>query len=163
MPRQSGRQKEIVGRVMHEYKHGELETRGRKVRNPRQAVAIGLSEAGASRKKNPAQNTRSRRRTEDKERKGQTAQQQKEGRASVAKSRASATKSRAAPKSRKAAPKASRATARTTRAASRTPARGRAARGEPTRAQLYAETKRRGMHGCSRLSKADLARALRRH
>jgi hypothetical protein len=177
MPRQSGRQKEIVGRVMHEYNHGELETRGRKVRNPRQAIAIGLSEAGASRKKSPAQNTRSRRRTEDKERKGQTAQQQKEGRASVAKSRASvaksrtsvaksrtsAAKSRVAPKSRKAASKASRATARTTRSASRTPARGRAARGEPTRAQLYAETKRRGMHGCSRLSKADLARALRRH
>ena len=157
MPRQSGRQKEIVGRVMHEYKHGELESgSGRKVRNPRQAVAIGLSEAGASRKKSPAQNTRSRRRTEDKERKGQTARQQKEGRASIA-------KSRAAPKSRKPAPKSARAPARTTRSASRTPARGRSARSEPTRAELYAETKRRGMHGCSRLSKADLARALRRH
>ncbi len=156
MPRQSGRQKEIVGRVMHEYKHGELELgSGRKVRNPRQAIAIGLSEAGASRKKSAGQNTRSRRRTEDKERKGQTAQQQKEGRASLA-------KSRAAPKSRKAAPKAARATARGTRSASRPSSRGSSARGEPTRAQLYAETKRRGMHGCSRLSKADLARALRR-
>ena len=156
MPRQSGRQKEIVGRVMHEYKHGELESgSGRKVRNPRQAVAIGLSEAGASRKKSPAQNTRSRRRTEDKERKGQTARQQKEGRGSLA-------KSRAAPKSRKAA-KPSRATARTTRTAARAQSRGRSARGEPTRAELYAETKRRGMHGCSRLSKADLARVLRRH
>jgi hypothetical protein len=157
MPRESGRQKEIVGRVMHEYKHGELESgSGRKVRNPRQAVAIGLSEAGASRKKSAGQNTRSRRRTEDKERKGQTARQQKEGRGSVA-------KSRAAPKSRKAVPKSAPAPARTTRSASRTPARGRSARSEPTRAELYAETKRRGMHGCSRLSKADLARALRRH
>lgn len=150
MPRQSGRQKAIVGRVMHEYKHGELESgSGRKVRSPRQAIAIGLSEAGASRKKSPAQNTRSRRRTETKERKGQTAQQQKEGRGSLAKSRKTA--------------KTSRSTTRTSRSASRAQSRGRSARGEPTRAELYAETKRRGMHGCSRLSKADLARALRRH
>jgi hypothetical protein len=34
---------------MHEFKHGELETsRGRKVKNPKQAIAIGLREAGAS-------------------------------------------------------------------------------------------------------------------
>src|SRR5215467_4568507 len=46
---QSKAQKETIGRVMHEFKHGELETsRGRKVRNPRQAIAIGLREAGAS-------------------------------------------------------------------------------------------------------------------
>jgi len=46
---QSKAQKETMGRVMHEFKHAELETgRGRKVRNPRQAIAIGLREAGAS-------------------------------------------------------------------------------------------------------------------
>ena len=46
---QSKAQKETVSRVMHEFKHGELETsRGRKVRNPKQAIAIGLREAGAS-------------------------------------------------------------------------------------------------------------------
>jgi hypothetical protein len=34
---------------MHEFKHGELKiSRGRKVRNPKQAIAIGLREAGAS-------------------------------------------------------------------------------------------------------------------
>jgi len=34
---------------MHEFKHGELETgRGKKVKNPKQAIAIGLREAGAS-------------------------------------------------------------------------------------------------------------------
>jgi hypothetical protein len=55
---QSKQQKETVGRVMHEFKHGELETsRGRKVKNPKQAIAIGLHEAGAS-------NTRANRRTE---------------------------------------------------------------------------------------------------
>lgn len=33
-------------KVMHEYKHGELKSGGRKrVKNPKQAIAIGLSEA----------------------------------------------------------------------------------------------------------------------
>ena len=53
---QSKDQKETVGRVMHEFKHGELKTsRGRKVKNPKQAIAIGLSEAGASKYESPAQ------------------------------------------------------------------------------------------------------------
>ena len=36
-----------VGRVMHEYKHGELKCggSGRKVKNRKQAIAIGISEA----------------------------------------------------------------------------------------------------------------------
>ncbi len=35
-----------VGKVMHEYKHGQLKSgSGRKVKNPKQAIAIGLSEA----------------------------------------------------------------------------------------------------------------------
>jgi Family of unknown function (DUF6496) len=143
MAKQTRRQKEIVGRVMHEYKHGELETRGRKVRNPRQAIAIGLSEAGASKRKSPAQNRRSRARTEDKERQGRTAQQVKEGR-----------KPRAA--SRTAAAKTGRAPARKT-------ARGTRSRGEgPTRAELYREAQRRGIHGVSRCSKAELERILKR-
>ncbi len=38
-----------VGKVMHEFKHGELKSGGRKkVKNPRQAIAIGLSEARRS-------------------------------------------------------------------------------------------------------------------
>ena len=46
---QSKAQKETVERIMHEFKHRELETsRGKKVRNPKQAIAIGLREAGAS-------------------------------------------------------------------------------------------------------------------
>jgi hypothetical protein len=36
-------------KVMHEYKHGELSRgRGGKVKNPKQAIAIGLSEARRS-------------------------------------------------------------------------------------------------------------------
>jgi hypothetical protein len=35
-----------VGKVMHEYKHGELKSgRGGKVKSRKQAIAIGLSEA----------------------------------------------------------------------------------------------------------------------
>ena len=148
MAKQTRRQKEIVGRVMHEFKHGELETRGRKVRNPRQAIAIGLSEAGASNRKSSAQNRRSRTRTETKERQGRTAQQMKEG-------RKSRTASRGGP--RKSAPSSARKT--TARKNARTGAR----RGEgPTRAELYREAQRRGIHGVSRASKAELDRILRR-
>ncbi len=47
-------QRRTVKRVMHEYAHGELKSgpRGKagKVRSRKQAVAIALSEAGASRK-----------------------------------------------------------------------------------------------------------------
>ena len=47
MAKQSSGQRRTVGRVMHEWKHGELESsRGGKVKRRRQAVAIALSEAG---------------------------------------------------------------------------------------------------------------------
>jgi len=46
MAKQSRAQKDTMERVMHEYKHGELESgSGKKVKNPKQAIAIGLSEA----------------------------------------------------------------------------------------------------------------------
>ena len=77
---QNPEQKEIVGRVMHEFKHGELESgTGRKVRNPRQAIAIALHEAGSSNQQSPAQNRRSLKRTEQRERRGQTARARAEG------------------------------------------------------------------------------------
>jgi hypothetical protein len=41
-----------VGKVMHEFKHGELKSgSGKTVKNRRQAVAIAMSESGQSRKK----------------------------------------------------------------------------------------------------------------
>ena len=58
MPRhQTPAQRETVERVMHEFKHGELKTaRGtRKVKNPKQAIAIALHEAGASKNECPAE------------------------------------------------------------------------------------------------------------
>ena len=78
--RQSKAQKNTVGRVMHEYKHGELETRGRKVKSPKQAIAIALSEAGASKYRSKRQNKAALKRTKAKERRGETAQAVKEGR-----------------------------------------------------------------------------------
>ncbi|RAI41465.1 DUF6496 domain-containing protein [Rhodoplanes roseus] len=79
--RQSKPQKDTVERVMHEFKHGELKTRGgRKVKNPKQAIAIGLSEAGASNRQSPSDNRRTRERTKRKERYGQTGRAAAEGR-----------------------------------------------------------------------------------
>jgi len=47
MARYSKKSQDKVERAMHEMKHGELKSgrSGKKVTNPRQAVAIGLSEA----------------------------------------------------------------------------------------------------------------------
>ena len=70
---QSKAQKETINRVMHEFKHAELETsRGRKVRNPRQAIAIGLREAGASKYESKEKNPENLRRTKARERRSAT-------------------------------------------------------------------------------------------
>ena len=47
---ETARQKKTIGRVMREFSQGKLTTHGKKVRNSKQAIAIGLSEAGASNK-----------------------------------------------------------------------------------------------------------------
>jgi len=87
MPKQSPRQRETVGRVMHEYKHGELESgpggKAGKVKSRRQAVAIALHEAGASKYESKRENRRSLAKTKRKERRGATAQQETEGKSHV--------------------------------------------------------------------------------
>ena len=126
MAKQSSGKRKTVGRVMREWKHGELESsRGGRVKNRRQAVAIALSEAGSSNQQSRSQNRRQRARTKAKERRGQTAQQQKEGRSS-------------------------------TRRSSSRRLTG------PTRAELYRQAQRRKIPGRSRMSKAQLQRALAR-
>src|SRR5467141_4896543 len=66
---QSKAQKQTVSRVMHEFKHGELETRrGKKVKNPKQAIAIGLHEAGASKYESKEKNRENLQRTKARER-----------------------------------------------------------------------------------------------
>lgn len=53
--RESAEQKRKVARVMHEYKHDELHSgSGGRVKNPRQAVAIALNEAGVSNRQRKA-------------------------------------------------------------------------------------------------------------
>lgn len=84
MPKESEPQKETVERVMHEFKHGELRsgTSGQKVKSRRQAVAIALSEAGASNEQSPKENQEHLRRTKAKERRGETARDEIAGGAS---------------------------------------------------------------------------------
>ncbi len=78
--RDSPKQRATLRRVMHEFKHGELESaRGGKVKNPKQAIAIALSEAGASNQQSEATNRKRLRTTKRKERAGQTAQAETEG------------------------------------------------------------------------------------
>ena len=112
---QSKAQKETISRVMHEFKRGELESSsGRKVRNPKQAIAIGLREAGASRYESKESNRKNLKRTKARERHGATAK----GRS------------------------------------------GRYDDGQMTRAELYAEAKRRDIPGRSKMSKRELERVL---
>ncbi len=81
-------QKETVERVMHEFKHGELKGRdGKVVKTRKQAVAIGLSEAGDSNRKSPKQNRHNLAHTKANERKGRTGQQEKEGKGAMARNR----------------------------------------------------------------------------
>ena len=77
------RQRKTTGRVMHEFKHGELKSgrggNGGKVKSRRQAIAIALKEAGASRYESSKVNSRNLAKSERKEARGQTYQQEKEG------------------------------------------------------------------------------------
>ena len=73
MAKQSKAQKDTVERVMHEFKHGDLETgTGRKVKNPKQAIAIALSESGASNQQSPKENKARLSKTKARERGGDT-------------------------------------------------------------------------------------------
>src|SRR5262249_3927254 len=142
------------GRVMHEFKHGELKRgrggKGGVVKSRRQAIAIALREAGASKYQSEKENRRSFAKTEQKEARGATAQQEKEG------------KSRIGARGRRESSGAMGG-----KNELRPPARGRkAARARPrangaTRAQLYAKAKRQHIQGRSKMTKRQLKTALR--
>ena len=87
MPKESKAQRKSVGRVMHEYAHGELKSgpggKGGKVKSRKQAIAIALSEAGESKYDSKSERRRNLSRTKSKEARGKTAQQEKEGRSHV--------------------------------------------------------------------------------
>ena len=84
MAKSSMSQRKTMGRVMHEYAHGELKSgRGGKVKNRRQAIAIALKEAGESKYESPKENQRNLARSKRKEAAGRTAQQESEGKRRV--------------------------------------------------------------------------------
>lgn len=166
MARESKAQKETIERVMHEFKEGELTTRGRKVKNPKQAIAIALSEADVPAKPGTARAKKS----TAKAGKAPAARQAKPAAAKAppAKSAkpAAAKPAAAKPGTKAASPKRATAKSAAPAAASARPAgtRRRSARGEAggkTRVELYAEAKRRNIPGRSRMDKAQLEQALR--
>jgi hypothetical protein len=85
MAKQSKDQKQTVERVMHEFKHHELKnSAGDPVTDRQQAIAIGLSEAGESYEKSPAENRHNRARTRLNEVAGQTGKDEAEGNRTMA-------------------------------------------------------------------------------
>ena len=154
MPRSSPRQRKTLGRVMHEYAHGELKSgrggKGGKVKSRRQAIAIALHEAGASKYDSEAKNRRSRAKTERKEASGRTAQQEAEGKSHVG------ARGRRESSPAMGGKNATRTTRRGQKAAN---AR---ARGGPTRAELYRRAQARHIEGRSKMTKQQLSNALAR-
>ena len=62
MANTSSRQRKTIGRVMHEFAHGELKSgqggKGGKVKSRKQAIAIALKEGGASKYESESENQR---------------------------------------------------------------------------------------------------------
>ncbi|HXJ03296.1 MAG TPA: DUF6496 domain-containing protein [Micropepsaceae bacterium] len=87
MAKASTGQRKTEGRIMHEFKHGELKSgkagRGGKVKSRKQAIAIALHEAGASKYDSPAKRKQNLTKTKRKEAKGKTYQQEREGKSHV--------------------------------------------------------------------------------
>ena len=152
MPKPS--QRKTVGRVMHEYAHGELKSgprgRGGKVRSRRQAIAIALKESGSSKYESKRENARNLAKSKRKEARGQTGQQAREGRSHVG-ARGDRASSRAM-----GGKNARRRTARgrkVARSASRNAS-------SATKQQLYAQAKRRHIPNRSKMTKRQLLNAL---
>ena len=80
-------QRKTMGRVMHEYVHGELKSgpngKGGKVKSRRQAVAIALKESGESKYESKTENERNLTKSKRKEAAGKTYQQEREGKSHV--------------------------------------------------------------------------------
>jgi len=84
MAKESMSQRKTAGRVMHEFAHGELKSgKGGKVKSRRQAIAIALKEAGASKYEGKGANRRNLAKSKRAEAKGKTGQQEREGKSHV--------------------------------------------------------------------------------
>lgn len=143
---------------MHEFKHGQLKSgSGGKVKNPRQAIAIGLSEAGASNQKSGKENRRNLDRTKKKEKRGETAQQEKEG-----KSHLGASGRRESSK----AMGGDNATNTSRRRARRQTSHKKVSRSQnragPSKQDLYDRVRKKNISGRSKMSKEELKEALQK-
>jgi hypothetical protein len=87
MAKSTPSQRKTAGRVMHEFKHGELKSgqggKGGKVKSRKQAIAIALSESGASKYASKGENKRNLAESKRKEAAGRTGQQEREGKSHV--------------------------------------------------------------------------------
>jgi Family of unknown function (DUF6496) len=87
MAKSTPSQRKTAGRVMHEFKHGELKSgsggKGGKLKTRKQAVAIALSESGASKYASKAENKHNLSKSKHKQAKGETGQQEREGKSHV--------------------------------------------------------------------------------
>ena len=87
MAKSSPSQRKTSGRVMHEFKHGELKSgkggKGGKVKSRKQAIAIAMHESGTSKYDSGAEKKSSLAKSKHKESKGETYQQEKEGKSHV--------------------------------------------------------------------------------
>src|SRR5260370_34696987 len=87
MAKTSMSQRKTMGRVMHEYTHGELKSgrsgKAGKVKSRRQAIAIALKEAGASKYESQKENKQNLRKSKAQETTGRTYQQEREAKGPV--------------------------------------------------------------------------------
>lgn len=146
-------QRKTAGRVMHEFVHGELKSgpdgRGGKVKSRQQAIAIALSESGESRYDSAKKKRHNLVRSKRKEAKGETGQQEREGRGHVgASGKRESSKVMGGKNATRTTPRGEKA------------ARARSRDGSPTKAALYARAKARGLANRSRMSKTQLENAL---
>ena len=153
MAKTSPRQRKTTGRVMHEFAHGELRSgphgKGGKVTSRKQAIAIALKEAGASKYESKSENRRNLARSKRKEGRGETYQQEREGKSHVgARRRRESTRAMGG----------HNATHRTARG--RKAAWSRAHDGGPSKHELYERAKREHIPGRSRMTKQQLENAL---
>jgi uncharacterized protein DUF6496 len=155
MAKSSPSQRKTAGRVMHEFKHGELKSgprgKGGKVKTRKQAIAIALSESGASKYESKRENKRSLAKSKRKEARGETGQQEREGKSHVgARGKRESTRAMGGKNAKRIT------------ALGRKAARSRARDGGPTKAELTQRARSRGVEGRSKMSKRQLENALGR-
>lgn len=155
MPKTTPRQRKTLGRVMHEFEHGELKSgrggKGGKVKSRKQAIAIALNEAGASKYNSEKKNRRNEAKTERKEARGETYQQETEGKSRVG----ARGKRESSP-----AMGGENATRLTKRGAKVARARSRA--DGVSKEKVYKQAKKRGIAGRSKMTKQQLENAVDR-